>query len=152
LARYRPDASAREVTRLVELRMGRQELLRGLHSCQVWAIVELAALRDQQVDRHTRRAQITHLINMTEEPNITLQVLLPLAPKDNVTIGEPITHFRFPEEHLGDVVFTERLRSGFFLADRVEIDHYCQILSALAIRAAPSAGAQDLLLQLFREI
>jgi hypothetical protein len=71
------------------------------------------------------RSQLTHLIDISEQPNVTLQVLMPAqlpGLDDHVTIREPITIFRFPEEHLGDVVFLERPSGGVFLTDTAVVD------------------------------
>lgn len=146
LVRYSPDASEREIARLLELRMARQELLGALVPCHVKAAIEISALCDQEVDRQTRREQTLHLIDLADDPNITLRV------NEGGISGEPITHFHFPEEHIGDVVFTERLSGGFFLTDRAEIDQYCETLSGIDRRAAQPAQVPDLLRRTLAEI
>jgi hypothetical protein len=154
LTRYCPDASEIEIARLVELRMRRQERLRK-PSFQLWAIVEEAALRNRKLDTHIMHSQITHLINISEQTNVTLQVLPPpRLPRldDHVTIKEPITHFRFPEEHLDDVVFLEHPPDGVILTDRKEIAHYSQLMSLLGIRAARTGDVQDLLRKISMEL
>jgi hypothetical protein len=134
--------------------MRRQELLRKPRF-QLWAVIEAAALRDQQAGTQAMRSQITHLINISEQTNVTLQVLLPSQhPEldDHVTIKEPITHFRFPEEHLDDVVSLERASGGVILTDRKEIAHYSQLMSRLGMRAARASDARDLLREIFMEL
>jgi hypothetical protein len=154
LARCRPDATPSQITRLVELRMRRQELLRS-RRLRLWAIIESDALRNQQVDAQTMRSQLTHLINLSEEWNVTLQVLLPPrspAPEDHLTIKEPITIFRFPEEHLDDVVFLERPQGGVSLTDRKMVTHYNQLVSRLGMRALSGDAVRSLLREIFTEL
>lgn len=152
LARYSPDAGEREIARLLELRMARQELLGALVPCHVKATIEISALCDQEVDRHTRREQILHLIDLADDPNITMHVVPRSGLNEGGMGGEPITHFHFPEEHIGDVVFTERLSGGFFLTDRAEIDQYCETLSGIDRHAARPTQLPDLLRRTLREI
>jgi hypothetical protein len=152
LEQCRPDASANEITRLVELRMRRQELLREQDSFQLWAIVDEAALRTAQADTQTMRSQITHLINISGQPNVTIQVLRSPGLDDHVAIKEPITIFRFPEEHLDDVILLEQPDGYVFLSDRTEAEHYSQLMSRLAMRAAAADDARSLLNKIFTEL
>jgi hypothetical protein len=152
LTRYSPDASEREVARLLELRMARQELLGALVPCHVRATIEISALRDPQIDRRTRREQISHLIDLADDPRIIMQIALRSGLDEGGMIGESITHFHFPEEHIGDVVFTERISGGFFLIDRAEIDQYCETLSRIGRRAEQPPRVPDVLRRTLREI
>jgi hypothetical protein len=156
LRRYSPEASDSEITRLVELRMRRQDRLREPEpDLRLWAVIEETALRSHQVDAQAMRSQITNLINMSELPNVTLQVLLTTLPPeldDHVTIKEPITHFRFPAENHDDVIFIERSPDGVILADRKEIEHYSHLLSRLGKRAARGDDVRDLLRKIFTEL
>lgn len=149
LAQSRPDADRTEIMRLVELRMRRQELLCQQGSFHLWAIFDKAALGNVRADPQTMRSQITHLINISEQPNVTLQVLLSPEPDDHVAIKDPITIFRFPEEHIDDVVFLEQPRGDLFLTDRKEIEHYNNIMSRLGIRAAGADQARCVLREIF---
>lgn len=154
LTRYCPDASDQEITRLVELRLRRQARLREPRF-RLWAVIDETALRSQQASARAMRSQITHLINMTEEANVTLQLVnLAQMPglDDHVAIKEPITHFRFPEERLDDVVFIERPPDGVMLTDRKGTAHYSQLMSRLGIRAARARDAQDHLREIFMEL
>jgi len=154
LTRYCPDASDNEITKLVELRMRRQARLREPRF-RLWAVIDQTALRNQQVSAQAMRSQITHLINMAEEANVTLQLVNHARTPgldDHVAIKEPITHFRFPEEHVGDVVFIERPPDGVTLTDRKETAHYSRLMSRLGIRAARARDAQDNLREIFVEL
>lgn len=154
LARYCVDASVNEITRLAELYRRRQERLDQL-DFQLWAVIDEIALRSQQVSAQVMRCQITHLINVAEQPNVTLQVVnsAKLAGlNDHVLIKEPITHFRFPEEHLDDVVFIERPPDSIMLTDRKETAHYSQLMSLLGIRATRAGNAQDHLRRIFMDL
>jgi hypothetical protein len=139
-AQCRPDATAAELTRLVELRMHRRCLHSYRQSCMLWAIVEEAAFRNQRIDARTMRAQVGHLIDMVEDRNVALQVV-PAGTGDTPTLSEPMTIFRFPERHLGDVVCLEQLDRAFFLHERKDTEHYNQLFSSLTVKALPPDGS-----------
>jgi len=152
LAQSRPDIGENESTRLVELRMRRQELLREHHSFRLWAIVDVAALRNEHANPQTMRSQITHLINISEQQNVTIQVLLPPVPDDHVVIKDHITIFRFAEKHIDDVVFLEQPQGGVFLRGRKEAEHYNHLMSRLGIRAVRADDARRVLREIFMEL
>jgi hypothetical protein len=154
LTRYCPDADDSEITRLVELRMHRQARLREPRF-RLWAVIDEAALRSREAGPQAMRFQIAHLINMAEEANVTLQLVNParmVGPDDHVVIKEPVTHFRFPEEHVDDVVFIERPPDGVMLTCRKETAHYSRLLSRLGIRAFRARDAQDHLREIFMKL
>src|SRR6266566_1826993 len=70
-----PWASRDEVERRVEVRMERQEVLRNDNPLELWVIVDAAALRRQVGGPAVMRAQLNHLMEAAELPNITFQVI-----------------------------------------------------------------------------
>lgn len=149
--RLYPDAPGREIAQRVELRMRRREILADRVSRQLWVIVEEAALRNQCVGTQVMRAQLKYLIEVAAWPNITLQVLRDDGGDDD-TIKEPLTVFRFPEPHVGDVAFLEpRQPNGLILHERKDVQHYNQLLSRLGIRASTGRETTDLLWQILKE-
>ena len=64
VSRHRPEAGETQIARLVELRIRRQALLRN-PQFQLWAVVELDALRTRQVGVQAVRSQIAHIAEKT---------------------------------------------------------------------------------------
>jgi hypothetical protein len=151
LAQCRPGATANELTRLVELRMERQELYHYRQSRRLWAIVEETAFRNRRIDAWTRRVQIEHLIDMTEERNVTLQVV-PASTGGSLTLSEPMTIFRFPAGYLGDVVCLEQPDSALFLHERKDTEHYNQLFDNLAVKASSPEITRGVLRKIRDEI
>jgi hypothetical protein len=151
VSRCQPKASPYELGRQVELRLRRQQRLRGRSACELWAVVEESALRDPQMRRKTMRTQLRRLIEAADQPNVAISVLLSDAG-DDAMIREPVSIFRFAERHLGDVVCLEQQDDALFLHKRADTLHYSQLIDILAIRAsAKSREAQDLLWRILRE-
>jgi hypothetical protein len=145
LRRVNPGASEAEIARCVELRMHRQQVLGSRGRCRLWAVVEEAALRNQHLGAPAMRAQIRHLIEVAEQPNITLQILRN-ERGENATIKEPLTVFRFAEPHIRDVaVQGPRQPDGLVLHERKDVEHYNIFLSCLGIKACPPRETADVL-------
>jgi hypothetical protein len=151
VSRGLPDAGEAEVGRLVELRTRRQRVLDPRGGRQLWAVVEETTLRSPWPGREVMRAQIRHLIDIAEQPNVAIGVLPP-GIDDNTTIREAITIFRFAEPHLGDVACLGQRGAGQFLYDRENTAHYSQLMDILAIRTSSKRGdVRSLLSAILRE-
>ena len=68
-------APAAEVDRRVSLRMTRQRLFTQQDAPELWAVLDEAALRRPPAGRAVMRAQVEHLLQLTELPNVTLQIV-----------------------------------------------------------------------------
>jgi Domain of unknown function (DUF5753) len=152
MRQFLPDAKADEISRLVELRMRRQELHRdNPRSCRLWAILEAAALRNQHISPRIMRAQINYLAEVAERRNVAIQVVPP-GLTANESITRPVTVFRFPGIYLGDVVHLERPDHPCFLHERKNTEYYNSLFNGLAITAISPRASRELLRRLSREI
>lgn len=102
---------ADEIERRVALRRARQDVLTRSGAPEFWAVVDEAVLRRPLGGRETVRAQLRHLIEVAELPNITLQVV-PFHVGVHAAAGGPFTILRFAEPDLPDIVYLEQLTSA----------------------------------------
>jgi transcriptional regulator with XRE-family HTH domain len=128
-----PSGSAEEIERRVTLRMRRQELLTQPGLPTVWAVIDEAALW-RLGGRSAMRAQIQHLIEMAELPNITLQVV-PFRSGGHAAAGGPFTILRFSEPDLPDIVYLEQLTSALYLDKGQDVGHYLVVMDQLCVQA-----------------
>ncbi|MGW8377354.1 helix-turn-helix transcriptional regulator [Streptomyces sp. ODS28] len=130
-----PHASVKEVERRVGLRMARQKMLTTPTAPKLWAVVDEAALRRPLGSTTVMRAQIEHLLEMAEKPNVTIQI----APFEIGGLGavSPVTLLRFQEQDLPDVVYLEQLTSSLYLDKRDEVEHYVVVMDRLCATAEP---------------
>ncbi len=75
VTRGMPDAPRAEIDRRVALRLERQKVLVSERAPQVHAVLDEAALRRPYGDRAVMRGQLKHLIEVSEHPGVTLQVM-----------------------------------------------------------------------------
>jgi hypothetical protein len=107
----------------------------------VWAIIDERALRHPHVPAATMRAQLEHLIEVGECPDVTVQVM----PAGRATAGGPITILRFPRHELPDVVYLDQLTGGLYPDRPEDVHHYGQVLDRLGVEASKGDPAATVL-------
>lgn len=138
------------IGRMVELRMRRQKILTEPNPPRIWAVFEETALRRDLGDASAMTAQIKHLIEISELPNVTIQVI-PAVTKIRTTLGYPITLLSFLVHELEDVVYLEQLTTATYLDDPQHVSRYSQLLTGLSAEALGRAETADFLRRLLQE-
>ncbi|GFH70626.1 transcriptional regulator [Streptomyces gougerotii] len=139
-----PGASAAEIDRRVALRLERQKLLVSERAPGFHVVLDEAALRRPYGDRAVMREQLEHLIEISERPNVTLQVM-PFSFGGHAGESGAFALLRFPESDLSDVVYLEQLTSALYLDKREEVAQYERAMERLQ-RDSPDPGrTRDLL-------
>jgi transcriptional regulator with XRE-family HTH domain len=144
-------ASAEEVDRRVSLRMARQERLTRPDAPTLWAVMDEAVLRRPIGGPQVLRAQIDHLLEVVEMPNVKLQIM-PFERGGHAAAGGPFSILRFPERDLPDVVYMEQLTSALYVDKREETDHYMQVMDRLCVQAYPVSESRHFLRDLREEL
>jgi len=144
-------ASEGEITRRGELRISRQDVLRRANPPQLWVVIDEAVLRRPIGSRDVARGQLQHLIDMTEHPAVTLQVL-PFATGAHAAMGGPFIILRFAEPDLQDVVYIEQLTSALYLDKAAEVDSYLEVMEQLCLQAEPATNTAKVLSKILADI
>ncbi|MFF8313602.1 helix-turn-helix domain-containing protein [Streptomyces lydicus] len=131
-----PDEAESKIDRLVSLRMARQKLLTRPDAPRLWAVVDEAVLRRPFGGPDVMRAQLEHLLKVSELPNVTLQIA-PFSVGANAVAGSPITILRFREPELPDKVYLEQLTGAVYLDKQESVDQYTLIMERLCTAANP---------------
>lgn len=143
--------STRDIDRRVALRMARQDLLTQPEAPDYWAMVDEAALRRPWGTAQARRAQIHHLIEIAELPNITLQVL-PFSAGTHPAAGGPFTILHFAEPGIPDIAYLEQLTSAVYLDKQRDTDNYLTIMNQLRVTAYSPTDTTTFLTQISKEM
>ncbi|MBF6329334.1 helix-turn-helix domain-containing protein [Nocardia transvalensis] len=130
--------------RRVELRRRRQEILNISGGPLLWAVLDESLLHRPIGGRDVLRAQIEHLVETSDRPNVTIQVL-PFLAGGHAAAGSSFTILRFAEQELPDIVYLEQLASALYLDRRVDIDIYRQVMEQLALQAESPERSRDML-------
>jgi transcriptional regulator with XRE-family HTH domain len=144
-------APEHEVHRRVELRMRRQQILNRPRPPHLWVVIDEGALRRAVGGAATMFAQLQHLIDISDLPHVTVQVL-PFHVGGHAAAGGPITLLRLPEPELPDVVYLEQLTIAQFPDRPAEIDYYLHIMNRLVIEAAPAQATPTILRRILKEL
>jgi hypothetical protein len=143
-------APAEETDRRVSLRMERQALLTSPDPPRLWSVVDEAALRRPLGGQKVMRAQLSHLLEIAELPNVTLQVM-PFRSGGHAGAGGSFTVLRFGEPDLPDVVYIEQLTSALYLERRTHVDHYMEVMNHLSAEALTPAKTACYIGEIIRE-
>jgi transcriptional regulator with XRE-family HTH domain len=139
-----------EIERRVALRMARQAFLSQPAAPDLWVALDEAALRRPLGDQKVQQAQLLHLIEMTQRPNITLQIV-PFDVGAHAAAGGPFTILRFSEPDLPDIVYLEHLTNALYLDKKRDIVEYLAIMDNLCIQAKSPTDTLSLLRKVINE-
>lgn len=136
--------SAEEIDRRVYLRISRQKMLTEPGSPKLWAVVDEAALSRPFGSPGVMRSQLQRLLEMSDLPNVILQVL-PFQLGAHAAAGGPFTILRFAEPDLPDIVYLEQLTSAVYLDKRPDVENYLAVMEQVTVQAETPARSKDML-------
>lgn len=145
-----PSEQQEESERRVALRLARQGLLERPAPPEYWVVLEETVLRRPIGGRQVMRGQVEHLIEAASRPNITVQVL-PFAAGWHPAMYGMFWIFRFPDDAMPDVVYSEALTSATYLNKPEETTQYTEALDRMAAIAATPDQTITILRQILKE-
>ncbi len=135
----------------VALRMQRQELLTRENAPRIWAVMDETALRRPVVGPQVMRAQVDRLLEVTNLPHVTLQVIEFSSGPHPGTYG-PFALFRFAMSELPDMVYSEYLTGAVYLDARTEVATHLEVMDRMAAQAATAQRTKEILEDLREEL
>ena len=142
LASTTPPLTGRDLDRAVTLRTTRQQVLMRPDPLRVWAVVDESALRRDVGGPEVHRAQLEHLLDLMERPNIALQVL-PISTGVHAG-GGAFSLLRFADPDLPDVVYVEHLLGALYM-DKIEhVERYIEVMDRLSVHSLTPEATHDL--------
>jgi hypothetical protein len=143
--------SATDIEHRVGVRMRRQKILARPDPPQVWAVLDEGVIRRQVGTSSMMRAQLEHLIALSERPNIIVQAM-PFAFGGYVAEGGAFSILRFGEPDLSDVVYLEYLTDAVYVDKLSDVDLYSKIMNRLGINSTPPDAFINLLNRIIDEM
>jgi transcriptional regulator with XRE-family HTH domain len=139
-----------DIDDLVEIRMERQKLLTREDSpLEVWAIFDEVVLRRPLGGAAVMREQLHHLIEVTELPNVAIQVV-PLSMGANPGLTGAFSILEFEDE--SRVVYVESRAGNLYLEKRADVRLHTTAFDLLRSMALAPAESAALLKQAAGEI
>ncbi len=146
-----PNAAVRDVDRRVGLRLARQVIFTRPSPPNIWAVLDEATLRRPIGGAEIMRAQIRHLIDLAQRPNVTIQII-PFLAGGHAAAGGPFSILRFAEYDLPDVVYLEQLTSALYLDKQEILDSYLMVMDRLCVEATTPSASIKMMRGLLREL
>jgi transcriptional regulator with XRE-family HTH domain len=137
-------ASKADVDKRVALRLERQKYLVDESAPEFHIVLDEAALRRPYGDREVMRGQLQHLIEISERPNVRLQIM-PFSFGGHSGESGAFTLLSFPESDLSDVVYLEQLTSALYLDKHEDVTQYEKALKELQQDSPGPDESRDLL-------
>jgi transcriptional regulator with XRE-family HTH domain len=130
----RPDQPEEEVNRRVAGRLTRQKLLTDARPPEYWAILDEAVLCRTVGGPEIMHAQLRQLIELSNLPHVTLQVV-PFGAGAHAGMEGPFLILGFPEPADPDVVYVENTTTGSYLEEPSDVYRYTLMFDHLRATA-----------------
>lgn len=135
------DVSDDEIDRGVKLRLARQQHLAA--KAPIYrAVINEHALRRLVGGSETMREQLSHLLEMSTLPNVTLQVL-PFAVGEHSAMGSSFTVLDLPDAN--PVAYLEDLTTGAYLEKEGDVERYKLVFDSLTQIAMTPVESRELI-------
>jgi transcriptional regulator with XRE-family HTH domain len=136
--------TADEIEQFVQVRVARQERLTGDCPLRVWAVVSEAVLLQQVGGPQVMNAQLRHVLDASERPNVTVQVL-PFSRGAHASMFGPYVVLGFPEEGALDVVLADNPTGSAWLEREAEVARYRDLFDAARTSALSPVESRALI-------
>ena len=141
----------KEINRRVKLRMARQLVLARPDSPALNIVLDEALLRRPIGGRLAMRGQINHLIEMSQRPTITIQVIS-FRAGGHSGAGGPFSLLRFAGHDLPGIVYLEQLTCAQYHDKPAIVSEYSTVMDRLRREATNPTSSLKLLRSALREI
>ncbi len=145
------DADAEELASRVGLRDARQGRLTGGEPPDVVSIVSEGAVRRLVGGRVVMREQLEHLLEMSELPHVTFQVL-PFDAGAHPGMNSPFTLLRFEQDLGMDAVYLDNDIGALYVERPDDVRRYAENFGRLRKQARTPKQTRDLLAGLVRDL
>ncbi|MEU6198141.1 helix-turn-helix transcriptional regulator [Streptomyces sp. NPDC047061] len=119
-----PETSAADIEKRVQVRMRRQERIAAEHNpLRLWVVLDEAALRRLVGNRLVMREQLEYLLEMSQQPHITVQVL-PFECGAHPGLNGQYAILEFADAADSSVVYLEGVTSDLYLEKAHDVQKY----------------------------
>lgn len=137
-----PSLTREQVEQRVQVRMERQAVLHRDPPLKLWAICDEAALHRVVGGPEVMRAQLRHLVDVAELPNVTLQVI-PFDVGAHPGMPGSFIVLNFADDPT--VVYVDSMAGDLFIEEEADIRRYTAFYEHLRAAAAHPAASVRLI-------
>jgi transcriptional regulator with XRE-family HTH domain len=130
-----PETSTADVDKRVQVRLRRQERIATEETpLRLWAVLDEAALHRVVGNRQVMREQLEHLVEMSQLPHVTVQVL-PYEVGAHPGLNGQYAILEFPDAADSSVVYIEGVTSDLYLEKAADVQKYSVMYEHLRAQA-----------------
>ncbi|GHJ31492.1 transcriptional regulator [Streptomyces hygroscopicus subsp. sporocinereus] len=138
---WAPDDHPDQVEAFVTSRAARQQRLSGEDPLSLWAVISEAALRIHTAEHETQREQLASLLDWSERPNVTVQVL-PFSSGMFPALAGSFNVLSFAEPGAMDVAYMELAFSTTWVEGGEGVSQHVRLFEETARGALPEAESR----------
>ncbi len=139
-----------EIEQFVRVRLARQERLTGDTPMELWAVLAEGVLRQQVGGPAVMHAQLAHMAEMAQLPNVTVQVM-PFSRGAHSGMFGPYLLLSFPQVTSLDLVLTETPTGNLWMEREAEVAYYRTLFDDARTTALPPTESLALIRRIARE-
>ncbi|MFF8592528.1 helix-turn-helix domain-containing protein [Streptomyces sp. NPDC015220] len=130
-----PETAPADIDKRVQVRMRRQERISAAENpLRLWTVLDEAALRRTVGDRNLMRDQLEHLVEQSQLPHVTVQVI-PFDMGAHPGLNGQYAILEFPDAADSSVVYIEGVTSDLYLEKANDVQKYSVMYEHLRAQA-----------------
>ncbi len=135
-------ADEQEIARKIEVREQRQARLTGSDPLELWAILNEATIMREVGGVDGMRAQLHHIAQMADLPNVTVQVL-PFRAGAHPAMDGSFSLLEFPEPTDPSVAYQENQAGSLYIEQEPQVRRYTVMYQRLVAKALDPDDSRD---------
>ncbi|MBT2505466.1 MULTISPECIES: helix-turn-helix domain-containing protein [Streptomyces] len=146
-----PETGPTDVEKRVKVRLRRQErILAAENPLRLWAVIDEAALRRLVGDKQLMREQLEHLVEQSQLPHVTVQIL-PFEMGAHPGISGHYAVLEFPDASDSSVVYIEGVTSDLYLEKANDVQKYSVMYEHLRAQALNVEASRQFIADIAKE-
>ncbi|MFF3765852.1 helix-turn-helix domain-containing protein [Streptomyces sp. NPDC001922] len=130
-----PEASQTDIEKRVQVRLRRQERIASEENpLRLWAVLDESTVRRMVGGRQIMRDQLDHLIELSQLPHVTVQIM-PHTMGAHPGVTGQYTILEFPDAADSSVVYLEGVTSDLYLEKANDVQSYSVMYEHLRAQA-----------------
>jgi len=146
-----PEATPTDIDKRVQVRLRRQERISAADNpLRLWAVLDEATLRREVGNRQVMIEQLEHLIEMSQLPHVTVQ-LIPFTMGAHPGVSGQYAILEFPDAADSSVVYIEGVTSDLYLEKAQDVQKYSVMYEHLRAQALNADQSRDFISKVAKE-
>ncbi|UYQ62724.1 helix-turn-helix domain-containing protein [Streptomyces peucetius] len=146
-----PESGTTDIEKRVSVRLRRQERIKDAEQpLRLWVVIDEAALRRQVGDKPLMREQLEHLVELSQQPHVTVQVL-PFEMGAHPGINGQYAILEFPDASDSSVVYIEGVTSDLYLEKANDVQKYSVMYEHLRAQALNVEQTRQFIAEIAKE-